>query len=311
MGRIAVAALCGLASACLYLSVLVSSPGSLILVSLTQLPLFVAGLWLGVGGALSAAAAATLVLLVAVGGVATAFFAATDAVPVVILVRQALLARTRPDSTIEWYSPGLLTGWLTALALGAAVVGVLVLGGPDGLEEALRQALAPGLGRLFGEDWEGLDAFARTLALIVPGVTAASWMVVTAFNGVLAQGLLSRFGAAWRPTPEFTALSLPNWIPVLFAAATAAAVFGGALGFAGVNTLVLLAVPLCLGGLGVLHAIARRFARPQVPLVAFYVLAGVFGWPFLIVALLGLLDSPLGLRRRLAQPHSFEGKIDG
>jgi hypothetical protein len=54
--------------------------------------------------------------------------------------------------------------------------------------------------------------------------------------------------------------------------------------------------------LAVLHTIARRFPRPAFLLVTFYVLAGVFGWPLLLVTLLGLLDSSLGLRRRLAQP---------
>jgi hypothetical protein len=66
--------------------------------------------------------------------------------------------------------------------------------------------------------------------------------------------------------------------------------------------MIVLAVPFCLAGLAVLHTVARRFSRPAIPLVTFYVLAGVFGWPLLLVALLGLLDSPLGLRRRLAQP---------
>jgi hypothetical protein len=35
-------------------------------------------------------------------------------------------------------------------------------------------------------------------------------------------------------------------------------------------------------------------------LVCFYTSAAVFGWPFLAVAVLGLLDIWLGLRRRLA-----------
>jgi hypothetical protein len=43
-------------------------------------------------------------------------------------------------------------------------------------------------------------------------------------------------------------------------------------------------------------------------LVMFYTIAGLFGWPFLAVAILGLLESGLGLRRRLV-PHGVS--IDG
>jgi hypothetical protein len=35
-------------------------------------------------------------------------------------------------------------------------------------------------------------------------------------------------------------------------------------------------------------------------LMIFYTTAALFGWPFLAVAVLGLLESWLGLRRRLA-----------
>jgi hypothetical protein len=75
--------------------------------------------------------------------------------------------------------------------------------------------------------------------------------------------------------------------------------------------MIVLSIPYCLAGLAVVHAVAGRLARPAVPLVTFYVLAGLFGWPLVLVALLGLLDVPLDFRRRLAPPHSFGGKIDG
>jgi hypothetical protein len=125
---------------------------------------------------------------------------------------------------------------------------------------------------------------------------------MAATNGVLAQGLLARFGANWRPSPDMAALGLPVWIPVLFALAAGVMLLGGTARFVGVNVMIVLAVPFSLAGLAVLHSLARRLSRPAVPLVTFYVLAGLFGWPLLLVALLGVLDSSLGLRRRFARP---------
>src|SRR5207302_1369296 len=88
-----VAVLCGGVSACLYLALLLSSPGAMILVYLTQLPLFFAGLWFGVAAAAIAGLSGAAVLFAASDLLAAAIFAALNAVPVVVLVRQALLAR--------------------------------------------------------------------------------------------------------------------------------------------------------------------------------------------------------------------------
>ena len=305
MGRVEVAgiaALCGTLGACPYLVALTGSPGSAILVYLTQLPLFVAGLWLGVGASALAGLAASLILLAASDITAAAVFAALNSVPVVVLVRQSLLARRGAEGIIEWYPPGLLTAWLTGLALAGIGAALLLLGGPDGVQATLRETLAPALGRLVNENSPGRDELAGFLALIMPSIIAASWMVMAATNGSLAQGLLARFGASWRPSPDLAALGLPMWVPLLFAFAGVATTLGGTARFLGINVMIVLAVPFCLAGLAVLHTIARRFPRPAFLLVTFYVLAGVFGWPLLLVTLLGLLDASLGLRRRLAQP---------
>jgi hypothetical protein len=274
------------------------STGSMILVYLAQLPLFAAGLWLGTGASASAGFVAGLILAGAGSLPAAGLFAALNVAPVVLLVRQSLLARTGPGNAVEWYPPGLMTAWLTGLGLVAAAVTFVFLGGPQGAQAALREALAPALDYRLDEITSELDELLAFVAFILPGIVAISWMAMTITNASLAQGLLARFGANWRPSPDLAALGLPIWIPVLLAGASGATLLGGTARFIGVNVLIVLAVPFCLAGLAVLHTVARRFPRPAVTLTVFYLLAGFLGWPLLLIALLGLLDSPLGLRRR-------------
>jgi hypothetical protein len=305
-GLVARAALCGAAGAGLYLFVLTGSPGAAILVSLAQLPLFVAGLWLGSGAAaIGGLTAAAMVLAAARDVVAGALFAVVYALPVVILVRQALLARTSSDGALEWFPPGGLMAWLTGLALGAFGIALCWLGGPQAAHSMLRQTLTPALAELTNTTLARAETLADPLAAILPGILAASWMMLVILNGVLAQGVLVRFGANWRPSPQIAALSLPLWITVLLGAAALLTLLGGPARFLGINTMIVLSIPFCLAGLAVVHAFASRLARPALPLAAFYVLAGLFGWPLLLLAVLGLLDGPLALRRRLAGRQSL------
>src|SRR5437764_13359209 len=95
----AIAAACGAASASLYLALMLASPGAMILVYLTQLPLFLAGLWLGVAAAAIAGVSAAAVLLAASDVLAPAIFVALNAVPVAAPVRPACLARGGADGT--------------------------------------------------------------------------------------------------------------------------------------------------------------------------------------------------------------------
>jgi hypothetical protein len=103
----------GIAAGLMYIGIALGTPGALILVYLTQLPLFAAGLWLGAGAAVTAGITGSLVLLIVSDLFGAALFAALNAVPVALLVRQALLALKRTDGTYSWYPPGLLTAWLS------------------------------------------------------------------------------------------------------------------------------------------------------------------------------------------------------
>jgi hypothetical protein len=104
------------------------------------------------------------------------------------------------------------------------------------------------------------------------------------------------------------ALGLPIWLTAALGLAAAAAIFPGAPRFVGLSMTMALFVAFCLAGLAVLHAAVRRLSQPIMALVFFYTVAALFGWPFLVVAVLGLLESWLGLRRRLAPQGAH---IDG
>jgi hypothetical protein len=304
LGKAAVAVACGSVGAGLYLAVMLGTPSGLILVYLTQLPLFIAGLWLGTGAAALAGLTGTLVLLAASDLLGAAVFAGLNAVPVVLLVRQALRARQGSDGTLVWYPLGLLTAWLTAFALAGIAAALVVLGGPEGLQSALKSVVGEVLDRLARRPMPNRDEVAAALAMVIPGIIAASWMMMLVANAALAQGVLARFGKNWRPSPDLAGLGLPLWVPLALGLAAAAIVFGEPLRFVGINMMIALSVPFCLAGLAVLHAVARRLSHPAMALVGFYTVAALFGWPFLAVAILGLLESWLGLRHRFASPGS-------
>jgi hypothetical protein len=304
LGTACVAVACGSVGACLYLAVMLGTPSGLVFVYLTQLPLFVAGLWLGTGAAALAGLTGALVLLAASDLLGAAVFAGLNAVPVALLVRQALLARRDKAGMVVWYPLGLLTAWLTAFALAGIAAALLWFGGPEGLQSVLKSVVGEVLDRLARRPLPNRDQAAGLLAMVIPGIVAASWMMMLVANAALAQGLLARFRKNWRPSPDLAGLGLPLWVPLALGFAAAAIVFGGSLRFIGINMMIALSVPFCLAGLAVLHAAARRLTHPAMALVGFYTVAAMFGWPFLAVAVLGLLESWLGLRHRLASPRS-------
>lgn len=297
----------GLASAVLYMSALVGSTGALILVYLAPLPLMVLGLGLGLASILLGGVAAAAGIAVVAGPVAGLAYAATNLLPALVVVRQALLTRTGPDGNLEWYPPGLLMAWLTALGVAMLVAGALFSAdGADGLEGRVRDFLSGSLGSALGIAGTP-DAKTRSVIDLVisvfPAMAVASWLVMAVVNGILAQGLLMRFGRNRRPPMRMADLALPPAVTVALAAAGVLAVVAdGQLGYAALNAVVVLTVPFFFAGLAVVHAGAQgRKARGPI-LVGFYGLLLLFQWPIPLVVGLGLMEQWVGLRRRLARP---------
>jgi Predicted membrane protein (DUF2232) len=321
----------GLVAALLYLSVLTGSLGALILVYLVQLPLFAAGLSLGAKAVMIAGGTATIVTIVSGGLLSGLLFFLAEALPPMLLVAQALRwhevdhavgpATDRSAETasgpgtfenIAWYPLGRLVLWLVGLGVVALVLAAIMLtGGAEGFRGAMRGFLAGQLGDLLGTSPGAAsrsDAMIEALTAFFPAMAVASWLVMTAINGVLAQGALARFGLNRRPSPDIAALTLPRWPSFVLAGALLIAAVGpGDLGYLGSNLVPLLAIAYVFAGLAVLHAVLRRHAGRIFILIPAYATL-LLGWPVLLVAACGMIDQWFGLRQRFAAAVPRQGE---
>ncbi len=149
-----------------------------------------------------------------------------------------------------------------------------------------------------------LDAFVAVL----PGLGACSWLLVTAANGALAQGLLIRFARNLRPSPDLASFDLPRWLGLAVAATALLGVAApGTAGFVGENLCLILAMPYFFGGLALAHAAARRSGARAGHFMLLYLFLAliivIMSWVVIFgVAALGLIDQLVGLRQRLMRP---------
>ncbi len=296
----------GALSGSLYLMVALGSSGALVLAYIAQLPLFLVGLSAGLAASAMAGALAAVVTLAVHGIPISAIFVIAFLLPVLVLVRQGLLSRTNQAGETEWYPTGLLTGCLVGIGIAVAGLSVLFLATTGGAEQGVRTFV----GRVFdaamaamprGTPPMGREQAINLMAGYLPGMAVASLLIMTAVNGVLAQGVLARFGLNLRPSPDIATLDLPVAFVAVFAAAlVAGAVLPGDLGFLARNLAPVVLIGGALAGLSVVHAAVRKLDARTWMLVAVYLAATLLVWPIVILAAVGMAEPFLKLKRRLA-----------
>jgi len=286
----------------LFLCLLTGVPGMVLFAYFVQLPLMLAGLAMGLTASMVAVASALLINGLIAGAVATMIYGVIQALPALIVVRQALLAR-QDGGNVEWYPPGLLLAQLTCVAgLGIGLAFLLLLDHPGGLQGAIEAFLASALVEMGALEAEAVSSSELgPWIFLFPGLMATSWLVMVVLNAVLAQALAVRLGWNRRPSPDLTRLELPSWLwPALGAAGLVALLGEHGWGFLGRSLLIVFVVPYVFLGLAVIHTLVRRWSHPGWLLAALYAALVLLGWPILAVLLLGFVEDWAHLRRRLA-----------
>ena len=314
----------GLIAAVLFASAATATALAGVLFYLAPLPLCLAGLGWGTVTGLISALTATVVVALGLGPAAAAIFALSIAAPIAFLTHLALLSRPlpaaegEPNAALEWYPPGRLVGWAALIAGLLAAMLVLVLGyDQDSYRESIREILSHSAlkdldtdGTFFTE--ENMAKISGLIARALPAAFAIVWLTVALFNLWIAGRIVEASGRALRPWPDLHALELPNAFVLLFAGALAASFLPGLAGLLATGLAGALLFAYTLQGLAVIHVYSRGIPLRGLLLATIYLAILFLGWVVIVVAIVGLAEPSLGLRRRVAhggQPPKPGGKI--
>jgi hypothetical protein len=295
----------GLAAALLFASLVSHSLFSLLLFYLAPLPLMIAGLGWSHFAALIAALVAAAGLAAGFGGFLFAAFLVGLGLPAWWLSYLALLARpaSADPEGLHWYPIERLVLWAALLGALGIILAIPMFGTDAGSFHAgLRHALDRllGVGTNAPRTLPGIsdvEWFLDLLVIATPPAAAVVLTVTSLANLWLAGRIVKLSGRLRRPWPDLGATALPRSALVLLAAAAVGMLAGDLFAIAAGVLMASLLTAYALVGLAVLHATTRGINGRGFVLAGIYAAVAVFGWPALLLSLLGLADLVLDFRR--------------
>jgi hypothetical protein len=305
---LAIALIAGCAAALMFASVVTGSLISLLLIYLAPLPLMVAAIGWGplsavLGGVTGSVTLALLLNLDFAGA-----FALSVAAPAWWLGHLVLLAQPKATTDnnpgtspeLEWYPTGWILLWIVIASCVLTAATLATLGTDD---QTIHASLRASVGHMFGAAFEGIDNPDQTLdaiARIAPAVFAMVTTVVLTINLWIAAKLVALSGHLHRPWPDLRTITLPRTMLVVALIAVALSFAGGLIALVGQLVAGALMIAYAITGFAVLHVLTLAAFGRKFWLIAAYASVVVFAWPVVIVAALGITDSLVDLRPRIA-----------
>ncbi len=272
---------------------------SLALWTLSLVPLFISGLGFGTLSASVTVVTGAVTAGIFLSPVFGLSYAVISGLPVIILVRQALLWR-EDEGKKYWYPTEYLILWWVGICIGLTIAAMGVLAWDNGLREGLTTGFDQMLAQLKEVRGVSPQITAEEFVNLMPQILGPMWGLFILLSGCLAQGLLVRFKKNIRPTPKLTEMELPKWLALAFIGTAALSVIlDGSWPILGA-VVIMLEVAFFLQGMAVIHVVSKRWNGRPFILWSIYIMMALMLWLVLIVTILGLMENWIGLRRRFA-----------
>jgi magnesium-transporting ATPase (P-type) len=302
----------GAASGLLFASIASGSPLSFALANFAQLPILLAALgWTHLAGLAGALIASAGLAFVTTGSVALAFLV-TIGLPAWWIGYLALLGRPNPSNPaeIDWYPIGRIIVW-TAILAAAVVLITMLRYGVDAaqMQAGLRRELERGLRFLAGApanspleipNIRDPERLLDVLVPIVPPLKATALTATSLLNLWLAALIVRVSGRLKRPWPQIAQMAFPPFAATVLALAVAGTFLPDLIGLASGVFAASLLLAYALLGFAVVHVLTTGFAGRGFMLGGLYFSVGLFGWPIVVMSLVGLLETIAALRARSA-----------
>jgi hypothetical protein len=294
----------GAASALMFASIASGSLLSIFLFYVTPLPILIAAIGWSHWAAIVAAVGAATTLATVFGSVFFFAFMIGSGIPAWWLGYLAMLARPGADSgSLEWYPPGRLVLWCAAFAVLVISIGILIFGTDI---ETFRNEMRQALERVVRFRSEGGAAANQAhlfdfLIAIMPMAAAVVATTTNVLNLWLAARIVKFSGRLPRPWPDLPSLAFPAAAAVTLGVALALTFIGGIAGLLASVATAALVVAYGILGFAVLHAVTRNARSRGLVLGLAYASVTVFFWPIFALCLLGLADTAIDLRGRVAR----------
>ena len=306
----------GLVSALLFASIATQTALGVAIGLLAGVPVLIAGLGWGAGGALIAALTSAGVFVLGGAPRPALMHALAIGLPSIAFTYYALLNRDLdgdpdiPNSFVrEWYPIGRI---LAGIAVWAGMLGAVTLLASATtsadlvarIKPIVAQYVAQG-GAFPGSPPGGIDVdqVARYAATMMAGSIAAMWMIFFVVNAVVAGRVTAASGQLGRPWPALAMVSLPKLTPVIFMALVAATYLGDYLGLIASGFVAGLMLAYMLVGLAIIHHTTQGLSlRPLVLGLTYLSLLVLNPFSSFFIAMLGLAEPFSPLRRTPTGP---------
>jgi hypothetical protein len=142
-----------------------------------------------------------------------------------------------------------------------------------------------------------------TLLNTVPAMMGIFWMTLLIINGVLARYALIRVATISLSPVKLVQIELPQSLIIIFIVSSLmAGLLSGDISLYCLNLSIILAFPILLSGLGVVHIASKRTKYKRGILFAVYTAVFMSRWATFILILIGLLDHFMKIKARISKP---------
>ena len=145
-----------------------------------------------------------------------------------------------------------------------------------------------------------LDGVKKSFADTAPALVSIFWMSLIVLNGLIAQSILKKSNRNQRPSFAIREIQIPRPFALIFLFSLVLASFSsGELGYLVTNLTAILAFPVMLTGLGVIHTFADKTNYNGSILFVVYLIITFSRWAAILVVLVGIADHFLKLRNKV------------